>query len=216
MSTTADSVASSSETLPARDPWARWLPLAGLGYGVLTLAGDLVIGDFPDEKTSAGTLVHYYGAHHASVARGGQLMILATVFLGLFVAGLAVRSRRNPSATAIIVVGGAAMMAAEIASGSTYLLLGQVSTDAHLSPEALQAWHVAGAAFGSSVATAVLLGGAALSGFAARAMPRWLAATALVIAVGLMVPNVGFLFSMLSLPWAAVAGIVMAARRLAD
>lgn len=216
MSTTTNPASPSSQTITAGDPWARWLPLAGLGYGILTLAGDLVIGDFPDETTSASALVRYYGAHHAQVARGGQLMILATVFLGLFVAGLAARSRRNPSATAIIAIGGAAMMAAEIASGSTYLVLGNVSTDAHLSPQALQAWHVAGAAFGSSAATAVFLAGVALSGFAARATPRWLAATALLIAVGLMVPGFGFLFSMLSLPWAAVAGIVMAVRRLTD
>jgi hypothetical protein len=216
MSTTSDTAAPSLQADPGLDPWARWLPLAGLGYGILTLAGDLVIGDFPDEKTSTNALVRYYGAHHAQVARGGQLMILGAVFLGLFVAGLAARARRKPSAAAVIAVGGAAMMAAEIASGSIYLLLGNTSTDPHLSPEALQAWHIAGAAFGSSAATAVFLAGVALCGFAARAVPRWLAVTALVIALGLLAPGFGFLFSMLSLPWAAMAAIVIATHRATD
>ena len=66
------------------------------------------------------------------------------------------------------------------------------------------------------VAGAVFLAGVALCGFVARAIPRWLAATALVIALGLLAPGFGFLFSMLSLPWAAMAAVVIAARRAAD
>lgn len=215
MSTTTNPVTSTNRH-PARDPLSRWLPLAGVGYGALTLTGDLVIGDFPDEKTSAPALVHYYAQHHADVAHGGQLMILGSVFLGLFVAGLLVRARHSPSAAGVIAIGGAAMMAMEIVSGSTYLLLGAVSTDAHLTPQALQAWHVGGAAFGSSAATTVLLLGVAIAGLVTRAVPRWIAATALIIGLGIMVPGFGFLFSMLSLPWAIVAGSALAASRSVD
>lgn len=216
MSSTANLDTTSSLTAPVRDSWARWLPLAGAAYGVLTLAGDLVIGDFPDEKTSAPALVKYYATHHSDVAHGGQLMVFGALFLGLFVAALALRSRRSPGAAAVIAVGGAAMMAIEVASGSTYLLLGNVATDKNLTPEALQAWHVSGAAFGNGAATAVLLLGLALSGLGAGAVPRWVAVTALVFAVGIMVPGFGFLFSMLCLPYAVAVGVVLTVRPLTD
>jgi hypothetical protein len=204
------------QAIPAADGWSRWLPLAGAGFGVLTLAGDLVIGDFPDEKTSAPAVVRYYASHHHQVAQGGQLMIFGTLFLGLFVAGLVLYARRSPGSAAVIAVGGAAMTAIEIVSGSTYLLLGNVSTDANLTRQALQSWHVAGAAFGSSVGTAVLLVGVALAGLVAKVLPRWIGGTALLLAIGIMVPGFGFLFSMLSLPWAVAVGIALTVRPVVD
>lgn len=216
MSTTANLDTTSSQTTPIRDPWMRWLALAGAAYGALTLAGDLVIGDFPDEKTSAPALVKYYATHHSDVAHGGLLMVFGALFLGLFVAALAVRARASLGAAAVIAVGGAAMTAMAVLSGSTYLLLGNVATDKNLTPEALQAWHVSGAAFGSSAATAVLLLGVALAGLGARAVPRWVAVTALVFAVGIMVPGLGFLFSMLFLPWSVLVGVALTVRPTTD
>lgn len=213
MSTTADlNTTSSAHAHSSSEAWSRWLPLAGAAYGALTLGGDLIVGDFPDEKTPAPALVSYYATHHADVARGGQLMVFGALFLGLFVAALVARTRRNAGAASVIAIGGAAMLAMEITSASTYLLLGNVSTDAHLTPEALQAWHVAGAAFGSSVATALTLLGVALAGITGRAVPRWVGLSALVLAVGVMLPGFGFLFSMLSLPWAFVVGIALTVR----
>lgn len=213
MSTTANlDTTSSPQATPLRETWTRWLPLAGAGYGALTLAGDLVIGDFPDEKTSPSALVRYYATHHSDVAHGGQLMVFGALFLGLFAAALVLRCRRSPAAATLIAIGGAAMFAMEIVSASTYLLLGNTATDDHLSPEALQAWHVAGAAFGSGVATGVLMLGLAAAGLLARVVPRWVGATALVIGIGIMVPGFGFLFSMLALPWAVAVGIALTVR----
>ena len=211
--TTATDMDTTSRTIsPTRSAWTRWLPLAGAAYGLLTLAGDLTIGDFPDENTSAAALQRYYATHHADVGHGGRLMVLGALFLGLFVAGLLVRSRRSSGAMAIIAVGGAAAMAMEVVSASTYALLGDVATGSHLAPAALQAWHVSGAAFGSSIATAVLMLGVAVAGLVDRVLPRWVGASALVIAVGLNLPGFGFLFSMLALPWAVVVGIALAVR----
>lgn len=194
------------------DTVTRWLPLAGVGFGALQLAGDLVIGDFPDETTSPHHLVGYYATHHAQVGQGGRLMLAGCVFLALFVAGVVVRCRHHFGATAVIAVGGAAMLAAEVASGSTYTLLGSIGSESGIDPVALQSWHIAGAAFGIGVATTVLLLGIALAGIVGDAVPGWIAWSALVLGIGVMTPSVGFLASMLSLLWYAVAGIALTVR----
>jgi hypothetical protein len=194
------------------DSVTRWLPLAGVGFGALQIAGDLTIGDFPDEKTSTTKLVHYYAAHHDQVGQGGRLMLVGCVFLALFVAGLVVRCRHHFGAAAVIAVGGAAMLAAEVASGSTYALLGSIGSEAGVDPVALQSWHINGAAFGVGVATSVFLLGVALAGILGDVVPGWIAWTALVLGVGIMTPPFGFFASMLTLLWALVAGITLALR----
>jgi hypothetical protein len=195
------------------DSVVRWLPLAGAAFGLTQIAGNFVIDEFPDENTSTASLVRYYADHHAQVHRGGEILALGTVFLGLFVAGLVVRCRHHFGAAAVIAVGGAAMLAAEVASGSTYALLGSIGNEKGIDPAALQAWHVSGAAFGIGVATSVLLLGVALAGIVGDAVPGWIAWSALVLGIGILAPEpVGFLASMLALLWSLVAGVALALR----
>jgi hypothetical protein len=193
------------------DPLVRWLPLAGVGYGVLQAAGNLTIGDFPDEKTSTGKLVSYYADHHSQVHRGGELLVLGCLFLGLFIAGLLVRSRRHLGAAAVFAVGGAAMLAAEVYSASTFSMLGSVSTESHLDPAALQAWHVSGTALGAGTGTTLFLLGVGLAGVVSRALPGWVGWTALVLCVASLTPF-GFFASLLTLPWAVAVGIALSVR----
>jgi hypothetical protein len=56
---------------------ARLVPLAGVGFAVLTIAGYLTIGPFPDTDASVSELTSFYAAHHGQVAAGGQLLGLA-------------------------------------------------------------------------------------------------------------------------------------------
>ena len=193
------------------DTVARWLPLAGVGYAAMQITGNLVIDKFPDEHTSASKLVGYYATHHAQVQRGGELLAFSAVFLGLFVAGLVVRCRHHFGAAAVIAVGGAAMVAAEVASGSTYALLGSIGTLSTVDPAALQAWHIAGAAFGIGVGSMIFLLGVGLAGIVGDVVPRWVAWSAVLLAVAHVTPF-GFLASLLALPWALVAGLVLALR----
>lgn len=194
------------------DTVVRWLPLAGAAFGISQIAGNLVIDKFPDENTSPAALVRYYADHHAQVQRGGEILALGSVFLGLFVAGLFVRCRHHFGAAAVIAVGGAAMLAAEVASGSTYALLGSIGAEKGIDPAALQSWHIAGAEFGIGVATSVLLLGVALAGTIGDAVPRWIGWTALVLGIGILVPPVGFFASMLTLLWTLAAGVTLALR----
>ncbi len=50
---------------------ARLVPLAGVVYCALTLAGDLTIGEFPDASTPPAELSRYYATHGESVRLGG-------------------------------------------------------------------------------------------------------------------------------------------------
>jgi hypothetical protein len=194
------------------DKLLRILPLAGVAYGALQIAGDLAIGPFPDGQSSTSRLTRYYAGHHGQVALGGTLMAWSVVFLGLFAAALVWRSRTEPLAAVVIAVGAGAAVAHEEFSASTYSLLGSMSTSSTLDPAALQAWHLTGSEFGIALGQVVLLLGAAMAGLTSRALPTWVAWTALVLAVAHLTPF-GFLASMLFLLWSAAAGITLALRR---
>lgn len=193
----------------------RWLPLAGLAYAVLTIAGDLVVDAFPDGDTSASTLVRYYSAHHTQVGVGGNLMGLGVIFLGLFVAGLVVRTRASLATAAVIGVGGAALVAAQEWSAAVYAQLGSTGAEHSVAPAALQAWHIAGSEWtGIGSASLVFVLGIAVAGLVDRTLPAWVAVTALVLGCGSFAPQpFGFFASMLMLVWAAVAGIALTVRR---
>ncbi len=196
------------------DRLVRFLPLAGAVYAVGSMAGNLTIGDFPDENTSTGKLTHFYATHHASVERGGLLLGYAAVFLALFGVALWSRMRRgtaSPVIAASMLVGTAIAALAAIISADQYYNLGSVGAKANIDPAALQALHIGGAIGGVGGDSILFLLPIALAGIAARALPRWLAWSALVLAVLHLTP-LGFLASLLFLVWALVAGIALTLR----
>ena len=73
---------------------------------------------------------------------------------------------------------------------------------------------IAGAEFGMGSAMAVLLIGVALAGLLGRAVPRWLAASGLVLGLAHFLPSPwGFFAAMLTLLWFVVAGIALSVRQ---
>src|SRR4029453_10935992 len=125
----------------------RYLPLAGLCFAVLTFAGDLTIGEFPDPDTSLADLSTYYAAHGDTVRTGGQLMILGALFLGIF--GLAVWK--------LVLICTAIAVTAALGGGGHYVLLGNIGADSAVTPQALQAWHV-GSEYGGGGGLPLILG----------------------------------------------------------
>ena len=197
-----------------RNRLARLVPLAGVAFAVLTVAGYLAIGPFPDTDASTSKLTSFYAANHGRVAAGGLLLGLAAIFLALF--GTAVWARIRATELHPVVAGaalvGAAMAAMSWLDGAgAYAILGKVGHEQGLSPAALQAVHISGSAGGIDGGTVILLLAAATAGIAGRVFPRWLAWPALALAI-LYVTPFGFFASLGVLLWTAVTGVVMVIR----
>ena len=191
----------------------RLAALGGLGFAVASIAGDLTIGPFPGPTTPASQLVPFYAAHHAQVLAGGMLLGLSGIFFVPF--GLAVwaRIRQTPASpllAGLAVIATTMVALTTLASAGVYGVLGDVGGQPGISPAALQAWHIMGSegSLADGASTFVFLLTAAMAGLAARAIPRWLAWPALLLAVLALLPGpFGFLASMVFLAWTAAAGI---------
>ena len=193
---------------------ARLVPLAGVGFAVLTIAGYLTIGPFPDSDAGISELTSFYAAHHGQVAVGGPLLGLAAIFSALFGTAVWARIRasdRHPilAGTALVATAMAAVSSVEGASG--YSVLGEIGHQPWLAPAALQAVHVYSTVGGIDGGTVLFLLAVATAGIAGHVFPRWLAVPALALAIVYLTPF-GFYASLLFLPWAAVTGIVMTVR----
>jgi uncharacterized membrane protein len=192
----------------------RLLPLTGVVFAVLAIAGNLTIDAFPDTDQPVGKLAAYYADHHAQIGRGGTLLGYSVIFFALF--GVALWSRTRQSAAPPVVAGtlllGTALVAVNmLTSADTYYTLGQISGEPTTSPQALQAWHIAGSVGGVGADSIVLLLAVAAAGILARALPRWLGWTALLLAVMHFTP-LGFLAYLLFYVWAVAAGIALTVR----
>jgi hypothetical protein len=192
----------------------RLAPLAGVGFALLTVAGDLAIGPFPDSNTSVSKLVTYYSAHHARIHAGGVLLAWAAIFLAVFGAALATRIWRagvHPVIAGAALVGTAVAVAEAVGGASAFVTLGDVGGSHAVSGTALQALHIGTSDGGMGVGEPILLLAVALTGIVAGALPRWLAWPALLIGVLEMTP-LGFEASLVFLLWALVAGIALCLR----
>jgi hypothetical protein len=191
---------------------AKLLPLAGVGYAVLTMAGNFTIGEFPDATSPVADLSRYYATHGGAVRLGGQLMILGALCLGLFGVAAYARVREtaeSPMVAGLVLVGTAVAVTSDLSAGATYALLGSIGADGAVTPGALQAWQI-GTELGGGGGTLLMLGLFA-AGVFSRAIPAWLAWPALVLGIAEFTP-VGFYASLLVLLWTAVAGITLSLR----
>jgi hypothetical protein len=203
---------------PHNERATSWLdriaPLSGVVFAVLAMAGYLVIDEFPDSDTPVSTLTGYYAAHHAQVARGGMLLAYSVIFFAFFGAAVYVRMRRSgapPVLAATVLIATAVGAAEGLNSAGTYALLGDIGAKPATTPGALQAWHILGATGHPSVDVLALLLAVAAAGLVARAFPRWLAWSALVL-VALHFTPLSFVGLLLFHLWVLLAGIAMAVR----
>jgi hypothetical protein len=193
----------------------RLAALGGLGFLVASLASDLVIGALPRPDTPPAQLASFYAAHHAQVGIGGLLLAAAGVFFVLF--GLAVWARirqaaANPLLAGLAVISTALVVVTTLAAAGTYGVLGDIGGLPGVDRAALQAWHIMGSngSLADSFSTFLFLLAVAGAGILARALPRWVAWTALPLAVLQLVPNqIGFLASLVFLVWTVAAGVAL-------
>ncbi len=193
----------------------RLAALGGVGFLVASLASDLAIGPFPGPDTPPAQLVSFYAAHHAQVQAGGILLAASGVFFILF--GTAVWARiqqmaARPLLAGLTIIATALVGVTTLISAGAYGILGDIGGLHGVAPAALQAWHIMGSdgSLANSVSTCLFLLAVAGAGILARALPRWLAWTALPLAVLQLVPNqIGFLASLVFLVWTVAAGVAL-------
>ena len=204
-STTLDAPARTSAVL------RRAAPFAGVLYAGLSFGGDLAIGPFPEGTTSGTALRSFYVAHGAQVALGGALLLWSAVCFAVFGAALWARTRERAVSAGLILLGVALETAAELYEAGVFRFLGQHGADARIAPAALQAWQLSATEIGSAGGLVLVMVGAAIAAFGYRALPRWIAATGLVV-VAAEFTSVFFFASLAFLLWAAVAGVALAVR----
>jgi len=209
---------SAATVKPADQQVTSWLdrvvPLSGVVFAVVAMAGYLVIDEFPDSDTPVSALTGYYAAHHVQVARGGMLLAYSVIFFILFGVAVWARMRRTggpPVLAGAVLVATAVFAADGLNSAGTYAMLGDIGADPTTTPGALQAWHIFGAIGHPTVDILTLLLAVAAAGIFARAFPRWLAWSALVLVALSFTPFSFYGFLLFHL-WVLLAGIALAVR----
>jgi hypothetical protein len=195
----------------------RFVPLAGAGSAVLTVAGYLVIGSNPDSDASVPTVTRYYAVNHAHVFAGGILLTYAAVLAALF--GVAVWARIRETDLHPIVAGAALLGIAitavgDLAYAGAWSTLGDVGTMHTISPGAIQSLQlvVSEGGLADAAGLGILLLAFATAGIQAHVFPRAIAWSALVLGILQLLPTpgvFGFFAGLLVLPWMFAAGVSM-------
>ncbi len=195
----------------------RLVPLAGVVFAVLEVAGNLSIGKFPDGDSPIAKLIANDSVHHAGIVRGGFILHWAALFLAFFAAALWARIRSggvHPLIAGAALLGAAVTVAAELAGAGVYSTLGFIGDKHTIAPATLQAVHLSGAGGGpisGDGGLAILLLAIAAAGLAGHAFPRWLTWSALPLGLLQLTP-VGFFAEVVFLLWAVAASIYMTVR----
>ncbi|MBA3841883.1 MAG: hypothetical protein H0X39_04570 [Actinobacteria bacterium] len=192
------------------------LPLTGVAFAALTLAGFLLMGKNPEPDTPIATVKNYWSTHHSHVLTAGTILAYGAVLFAIFTLAVWARIRRealHPAVAGGALLGGAVTTAGLLASAGTYYTLGDIANAPTTLPAALQALHLSGTELSLPIAGGVelLLLAVAVAGLARRAFPRWLAWTALPIGILQLTP-IGFQAFLLFMLWTAAAGIAMTVR----
>jgi hypothetical protein len=214
----ADSAASNGPQIAAQ--LGRFVPLAGAGSAALTVAGYLVIGPNPDSTASTSTITSYYAAHHAHIFVAGILLMYSAILFALFGVAIWDRIRRtalHPIVGGVVLVATAIATVSNLGNASAWYVLGDIGNTHTIAPGTLQTLHLAVSAgdLPSVSGVGILLLGFAAAGILARAFPRWLAWSALVLGIVQLTPTpglFGFFAGLAFLVWMFAASIAMFVR----
>jgi hypothetical protein len=194
----------------------RFAPLTGIVFVVLLIIGFGVLsGDTPSSDDGAPKIISFYNDHQGREIAAGIVVVLAVLFLALFVVTLREYLKGGDGVSGfwstVALVGGAASVAGFFGAVSVHAALID-GADQHISPAAMVAlnsldnWNffafvtpLAIMMFGA--AGAILRGGAAL--------PRWLGWAALVLGILYFAGPFGWFGFLLTGIWIIIASVVM-------
>ena len=205
--------------------WLSRFPAAcGLLYVIIALVASGSGDDNAPTSNSSGQAIAAYAATHQAGPFAGLGEMVALLLLAVFVVALYTALGRGESgkeAAVVVLVGGVLTVAIKLGSFPAFFALysaGQ-ATDPAVARAMLQ---MNGYAFEITLFTqALLLSAVAIGGFVSGAIPRWLAATAGVLAVALVASAPVFAaegfnpIELFWLAWVVVASFTLTIRRTA-
>lgn len=171
----------------------RFIPLSGLAFVVLLVAGVSLAGNAPMIDSTAAELVEYTADNGATLRASAFVLVIAMFALLLFVGYLrsGARDRGVHSALTAVLAGGGVIAAAGIGvdAGLRFTLAESVD---EIGPEALQAVYAiwSGYFWTIHVGFGLFILAACLVALAARSGPTWLAGVGIVGSLLLAIPVV--------------------------
>ena len=197
--------------------WDRLALLAGVAFVLMFVVGYVVTtaaGDAPGDKATAEEMLAYYVNDSASAGIGAYLWTLSAVPFLWFLASLrstlrAVEGASGRLSTAAL-AGGIAGIALLVVSAATNFGAIFIADDDNLTAEAAQALFTLGltAFLAAFLFMGIMAGATAIVALRTRLLPKWIAWTGLVIAIGLLTPAVFFVF-FLFLVWIVVLSVAL-------
>ena len=203
---------------------SRFTAACGLLYVIIALVASGSGDDNAPTSNSSGQAIAVYAATHQAGPFAGLGEMVALLLLAVFVVALYTALGRRESsreAAVVVLVGGVLTVAIKLGSFPAFFALysaGQ-ATDPAVARAMMQ---MNGYAFEITLFTqALLLSAVAIGGLVSAAIPRWLAATAGVLAVALVVSAPVFAakgfnpIELFWLAWVVVASFTLTIRRTA-
>ena len=203
---------------------SRFTAACGLLYVIIALVASGSGDDNAPTSNSSGQAIAVYAATHQAGPFAGLGEMVALLLLAVFVVALYTALGRRESgkeAAVVVLVGGVLTVAIKLGSFPAFFALysaGQ-ATDPAVARAMMQ---MNGYAFEITLFTqALLLSAVAIGGLVSGAIPRWLAATAGVLAVALVVSAPVFAakgfnpIELFWLAWVVVASVALTIRRTA-
>jgi hypothetical protein len=194
----------------------RLLPLGGIVYVVLALAGPVAFAQSTPETSDPGSkVVAFYHAHSTRQGVAAFVLAASVPFLVAFAASLATRlwptdGYRRP-VWELILLAGAAMTGAAIAATAWIHFALADAGDNRIGVAGVQALNELDNTFWVAVnpSLGVMLLGAAGAILASQWGRRWIGWAALVLGVALFIPAADFVALLLSFLWVIVVAIML-------
>jgi hypothetical protein len=205
--------------------WLSRFPAAcGLLYVIIALVASGSGDDSAPTPNSSGQAIAAYAATHQAGPFAGLGEMVALLLLAVFVVTLYTALGRRESskeAAVVVLVGGVLTVAIKLGSFPAFFALYSAGQATELAV-ARAMMQMNGYAFEITLFTqALLLSAVAVGGLVSGAIPRWLAATAGVLAVALVVSAPVFAtrgfnpVELFWLAWVVVASVTLTIRRTA-
>lgn len=191
---------------------ARYAPLTGVVFAVLTFIAFFSGGETPDANASPAKVIVYYTQHRSEIETSAVLVAFAFLFAVFFAGALAGYLRRNGASAGLtgLVIGGAVLMAvgAGILAGVEYGLAHNLHYVGAQTAQTLNILNnqlflplvIGGCVIGISSGLAIL---------ATRSLPAWLGWVAIVLGIAAAIPPIGFFALLVLLVWTLAVSILV-------